>query len=127
MSRNSHQAERTAPRHDAKMAAEVVVGGRTIHAHTRDISKGGVGLVTKVTLPESGAVEITLFLTKDGIEDPDHEPLQLVGAIQWTAEQDDGSSIGGVRFEKLSSAQEARLARFLFDLDDAAKRAERTS
>lgn len=116
MTGKDHEAERSAPRHEAKMAAEVIAAGKTVHAHTRDISTGGVGLVLRAPLDESASVELVLFLTKDGIEDADHEPLHIHGRVQWTAEQDDGSPIAGIKFDPPTRAQEARLTRFMSDL-----------
>ncbi|MCA9600978.1 MAG: PilZ domain-containing protein [Polyangiales bacterium] len=103
------------------VSGEVMLHGRILVAATRDVSKGGVGLLTKEPLPESGNVMLTLFLTEDGIEDPDMEPLDVEGTVVWTAEQSEGSHMAGIRFGKLSAAQDARLERFLANLGEGAQ------
>lgn len=101
------------PRYAVEVAAEVSVGSSTIAASTQNISAGGVGLVLDVALAEGAQVALTLFLTQDGIEDPDSEPFEARATVAWTAPQDGGLHAVGVRFGAVTPAQREQLTRFL--------------
>ncbi|MCA9583481.1 MAG: PilZ domain-containing protein [Myxococcales bacterium] len=104
------------------LSAEVLFEGQIHPAATRDISEGGVGFITQAPLSEGSTVSVLLFLTQDGIEDPDLEPLDVEGTIVWSAEREDGGHIAGARFSDLNSAQQARLARFLMEVERATEK-----
>ncbi|HEY8429358.1 MAG TPA: PilZ domain-containing protein [Sandaracinaceae bacterium] len=101
------------PRYAVEVAAELTLGARTLAAATQNISEGGVGLVLDELLPEGAALQLTLFLTQDGIEDPDEEPFEAEASVAWSAPQDDGLHAAGVRFAQVTPAQREQLARFL--------------
>jgi c-di-GMP-binding flagellar brake protein YcgR len=82
-------------------------------ASTQNTSEGGVGLVLDRPLEEGATIKLNLFLTEDGIEDPDEEPLVVKASIVWTAEQDGGVHSAGVRFAQLSPDQAQQVQRFL--------------
>lgn len=113
------QEARLAPRFPVALAAELNHGGRTHSAGTRDISTSGVGLLLRNALPEGATIALKLFVTQDGIEDPDSDPLDVSSTVIWCAEQEDGSHAAGVRFGELNSAQTMRLERLVIDLGDA--------
>lgn len=100
-------------RYPVELAAEVTLGARTLVASTQNVSEGGVALVLDEPLEEGAQFALTLFLTQDGIEDPDEEPFEARAAVAWSAPQDGGMHVAGVRFEGISGAQRAQLARFL--------------
>ncbi len=104
-------------RYPVEVAAEVTLGSRTLVASTQNISEGGVGLLVDEPLREGAQLALTLFLTQDGIEDPDEEPFETRAQVAWAAPQDEGMHVAGVRFEGLSGAQRAQLARFLAALE----------
>lgn len=101
------------PRYPVEVAAEVTVGRETLAAATQNISEGGVGLVSEAPFAEGAQLALTLFLTQDGIEDPDEEPFEARATVAWTAPSDGGTHVSGVRFGPLSSSQRAQLTRFL--------------
>ncbi len=105
------------PRYAVEVAAEVNIGPRTIVAATQNISEGGVGLLLDLPLEEGARLALTLFLTQDGIEDPDEEPLEANATVAWTAPQDGGVHAAGVRFDAVSGAQRTHLMRFLTALE----------
>ncbi|AKF03304.1 PilZ domain-containing protein [Sandaracinus amylolyticus] len=104
-------------RYAVELAAEVEIRGETIVASTQNVSAGGVGLVVDREVKEGSELAVTLFLTQDGIEDPDESPFEAKAIVAWTAVQDAGTWIAGVRFAKVSAAQSAQLERFLGKLD----------
>lgn len=104
-------------RYAVELAAEVEIRGEVVVAATNNVSAGGVGLVVDREVKEGSQLAVTLFLTQDGIEDPDEEPFEAKAIVAWSAVQDAGTWIAGVRFEKVSPAQAAQLDRFLGKLD----------
>jgi len=105
-------------RFGVKVAAEVTVGEDVVAAATQNVSRGGVALLIDRDVGEGATVAVTLFLTQDGIEDPDEEPFESQASVVWTAEQDDGSRVVGVRFDKVTRDQAAQLERFLSALGE---------
>ncbi len=100
-----------------ELAAEVEMNGEMIVAATQNVSAGGVGIVVDREVAEGAQIAVTLFLTQDGIEDPDENPFEANAIVQWAAVQDAGTWIAGVRFEAVSPVQRAQLERFLGKLD----------
>lgn len=105
--------QRKTPRYSVEVAAEVEVDGEVLVASTLNLSRGGVGLVLDRPIDEGTRVGVMLFLTQDGIEDPDEEPFEAPGLVAWGAEQEPGRFVAGVRFESVSPPQAAQLERFL--------------
>ena len=105
-----HRAHR---RYVAEVAAEVSVGPEVVVAATQNVSVGGVGLLSDQPLPEGAEVKLVLFLTQDGIEDPDEEPFEVSASIAWSTENDAGAHLAGVRFGALTEAQRGQLERFV--------------
>lgn len=104
-------------RYSVELAAEVEIRGETVVASTQNVSAGGVGIVVDREVKEGSEVAVTLFLTQDGIEDPDETPFEAKAIVQWAAVQDAGTWIAGVRFAAVPDGQKAQLARFLDKLD----------
>lgn len=96
-----------------ELAGEMLVKGEHVHVATNNLSEGGVGLLLEHTLPEGTKLELTLFLTQDGIEDPDEEPFESACVVRWTGERDDGMFMVGVQFESLDASRQGQLHRFL--------------
>ena len=100
-------------RYEASIAAEIELRGETLEGETRDISEGGASVVFATVLPDGSKVALTLILRQDGIEDPDHEPFMTEALVMWSAPQDDGRSMTGMRFASISASQKAQLKAFL--------------
>jgi hypothetical protein len=100
-------------RFTVEVAAEVHLGMRVLAAATQNVSEGGVGLVLEDPLEEGAEIQLALFLTQDGIEDPHEEPFEAKATIAWTTPRDEGGHVAGARFGTLSEAQRGRLTRFL--------------
>lgn len=109
MSANRRQSKRYA----AAVAAEVDVNGDVFPAETRDVSTGGVSVVLDADLQEGQQYGLTLILTQDGIEDPNEEPFETQAQVMWTAPNDAGGCLAGLRFSAPAPAAAARLNRFL--------------
>jgi c-di-GMP-binding flagellar brake protein YcgR len=90
-----------------------MVGGETMVASTLDLSASGVGLVVDRAIMKDRMVTLVLFLTQDGIEDPDEEPFESKAKVMWLKKRDDGKFAVGVELSALAPAQKTRLERFL--------------
>jgi hypothetical protein len=105
---------RQTPRFTVRLSAEVTHGGRSFTATTRDLSQGGVGLDAHQMVPEGELLQVTLFLVVDDVEDPSQPQLDVRGQVMWSVPPEEGRpGAMGIRFEGLSPAQQAGLARFL--------------
>jgi len=100
-------------RYEASVAAEIELRGETLEGETRDISEGGASVVFAANIPDGSKIALTLILTQDGIEDPHQEPFSADASVMWSAPQDDGRSMMGLRFGAITSAQKAQLKQFL--------------
>lgn len=107
---------RQSRRYAIELAAEVDIGGDVLVASTQNVSVGGVGLVVDREIPEGTRCGVTLFLTQDGIEDPDEAPFEARAVVAWQAERDTGTWLVGVRFAEVSPAGRAHLERFVSKL-----------
>lgn len=111
------QEQRQHARYPVELAGEVQIGNETLPASTQNLSGGGVSILIDREIAGGAKLRITLFLTQDGIEDPDVEPFEVVGAARWVAERDDGLFTVGVEFGDLEPAQARLLGHFLSVLD----------
>lgn len=108
------------PRCPVAMSAELSVGVERIGAATVDLSLGGIGLTLRRSLREGIRVQVSVFLTQDGVEDPDTPPLDLHARVAWVAPSDDGSFRAGLRFESVDAVRRSRLEGLLVSLEHAA-------
>src|SRR5687768_5434389 len=94
--------ERKHARYTVSVGAEITLAnGGTLSGATQNLSEGGVGLETRKPLVAGARLSIALFLTQDGVEDPDAVPFEVVGTVMWSAERDVGQFAAGLRFERL--------------------------
>lgn len=107
------QDQRQHQRVDVEVAGEVVVDGDVIGASTKNLSAGGVALLLDRELADGIELTLTLFLTQDGIEDPDQEPLEGPATVRWVAEREDGRFFVGLQFGALEGPAKERLDHFL--------------
>ncbi|MCA9609587.1 MAG: PilZ domain-containing protein [Myxococcales bacterium] len=99
-------------RYTVEIAAEVTVGHETVAASTQNVSEGGAALTLDVRLDEGATFGVTLLLTQDGIEDPDHEPFESRATVAWVRPAG-AQFLAGIAFVDPSPAQKARLRAFL--------------
>jgi len=111
--------QRRAERVDVNVAAEVYTGSGVLEASTRNLSSSGICLDTDVALPEENVIGISIFLTEEGIEDPDEEPLNLKAQVVWCSERDDGGFSAGCRFDDLKEENQQKLNHFLTAVGEA--------
>lgn len=111
------QEQRQHARYPVELAGEVQIGAETLPASTQNLSGGGVAVLIDREVAGGAKLRVTLFLTQDGIEDPDVEPFEVVGAVRWVAEREDGLFAVGLQFAELEPAQAQLLGHFLSVLD----------
>ena len=100
-------------RFEVEVAGEVVIDREVLGVSTQNLSAGGVGLLLERELEDGREIAVSLFLTQDGIEDPDREPFEGPATVKWIAERDDGLFLVGVQFGTLDAAASRRLEEFL--------------
>jgi len=103
--RRKHQRFRAA------VAAEVEIDAEVYEGETRDLSMGGVSLAIRAPLKDGMEVALTLFLTEDGIEAPDEDPLHMQAQVIWLSEPKKGGVLAGIRFVSPTPDQSKRLTR----------------
>jgi c-di-GMP-binding flagellar brake protein YcgR len=99
-------------RYPVQVSAEFVLGGLTCAATTRDLSLGGVSILTEKQVNNGVALSLVLFLTEDGIEDPHEQALRCSGRVVWDR-ADGRRRILGVAFEPMLPKDKGLLERFL--------------
>jgi c-di-GMP-binding flagellar brake protein YcgR len=114
--RRQHQRFRAA------VAAEVEIDAELYEGATRDLSSGGASLLLRAPLVDGMQLALTLFLTEDGIESPDEEPLTLQAQVVWLGPPRKGEVLAGVRFVSPSAEDTQRLERLLSALEPVAKK-----
>lgn len=107
------QEQRQHQRFDVEVAGEVVVDGDLVGASTQNLSAGGVALLLDRELPDGLELTLTLFLTQDGIEDPDQEPFEGPATVRWVADREDGLFLIGLQFGAVDGPAKKRLDHFL--------------
>ncbi len=105
--------QRKAERFDVEVSAEVYTLNAVLPANTRNVSDSGACLDLTEALQEDSTVGVSLFLTSDGIEDPDVEPLNIKANIVWCTERDDTGFSAGIRFAELTEENTILLEQFL--------------
>lgn len=105
--------QRQFKRYSIEIKGEVFTGKEMLSASTKNLSEGGICLIVSKPLNEGDSVGVSLFLTEDGIEDPERAPLNLEGKVIWCAEQDQGDFAIGARFVNVQSNDLIELQTFL--------------
>jgi c-di-GMP-binding flagellar brake protein YcgR len=111
--RRKHQRFRAA------VAAEIELDGELYEGETRDLSPGGASVLLRAPLTKGLQLLLTLFLTEDGIETPDEEPLALQAQVMWVSTGQQGNTLAGLRFMPPSAEDAKRLTRLLAALTPA--------
>lgn len=107
------EEQRRHRRIEVEVAGEIALDGDVLGASTQNLSDGGVALVLDRDVADGRNVTVTLFLTQDGIEDPDQEPFEAPAVVRWSADRDDGLFLVGLQFGALDAASQKRLQHFL--------------
>lgn len=105
-------------RFPVEIAGEVSYRGEIVAASTENLSAGGVALLVDRNITDGSRIQVTLFLTQDGIEDPDEDPFESEATVRWTTPRGDEVRTLGIEFAPLSALQEKLLERFLKALDE---------
>jgi len=109
---------RRSPRYEVNVSAEIRVGKQVIPARTKNLSETGVCLVVTSPLAEGGSFDLSLFLTVDGIEDPDSEPLEIGASVIWASPGNENDHLAGCHFSDLDPAKVKILHDFLGQLGE---------
>ena len=104
-------------RYRVALAAELTLGARTLSAATQNLSAGGVGVMVSEALVEGTTIGVCIFLTQDGVEDPDQEPFDGRATVAWCAPTDAGTHLAGLRFAGVDEPQRLQLQAFLSALE----------
>ena len=107
---------RRAPRFDVSIQAEVFTGEALFIASTRNLSTGGVGLISDRQLTQGSTIGLNLYLVVDGIEDAQSTPLQLKGRVAWCLEAQKGTFSAGIKFEEMNVEQRLLVDRYIRSL-----------
>ena len=79
-------------------------GGALDRTQTTDISRGGVGFVSRSAIPVAEKIAVELELG------PEQNPILVMGQVKWIqADQDTDTYRFGIEFGKLLSGDRARL------------------
>ena len=107
-------SRRRYPRFTVDVQAKINVEDKQYSAHTRDISRAGLCLVSMESLPRHAdlAIELTLTFGEGGVS----EPLHVLGKVVWCTALFGAYQIG-VKFVKVDDDQARYLNMFLGFLD----------
>ncbi|MBI2894801.1 MAG: PilZ domain-containing protein [Deltaproteobacteria bacterium] len=105
--------ERKDRRFEVELAAEVDVQGEVLLAATRNLSRGGVCLDVERPLTEGEPLDLSLFLTLDGIEEADTDALSVRATVVWCSEREEEGFTAGLQFGALNPSDAAMVERFL--------------
>lgn len=108
--------QRKAVRVAVDVAAEVFTPQGVLPARTRNLSATGVCVDVSAELKEGTTVGLSLFITDDGIEDPDMEPLNVKANIVWCAQRDETEFSAGAYFQDMTEDNKSTLNDFLATL-----------
>lgn len=100
-------------RFKAAVAAAIEIDAEQYEGTTRDLSQSGTSVFIQAPLVEGSIIQVTLFITEDGIEAPDSEPLALNAEVVWVTERKQNGVLAGLRFVKQSAQDSQRLALLL--------------
>ncbi len=100
-------------RYTVEIAGEVTLGLETVAVATQNVSEGGAALVLDVAVDQGATLSLSLFLTQDGIEDPDQEPFETEATVAWVRKHGGGRTLAGVGFGAVSPAVKQLLRSFL--------------
>ena len=93
--------------------ANILSNGKCLDGRTKDLSSGGVFILTDATLEKNTAVELDLF-----IDDETGGPERFNGHVVWSRAQGRDPGIG-VKFNFGSAVRRRRIARLVGEVEDS--------
>ena len=103
-------------RHRVEVSCELTVLGEVAHAETRNLSTGGASVTLFREVRVDDVVTVCLFLTQDGIEDPECDPFECTASVRWTQPAGKALTVG-LQFLAPSEEQRQLLRDFLAAAD----------
>ena len=104
--------ERQQARCSVRISCELTLSGETFFAETKNLSNGGAAVWCPQALSAGEVITVNLFLTEDGIEDPDRPGFECAASVRWCSEAGN-RHVAGLQFIAPSDEQRAVLADFL--------------
>ena len=104
------------PRRHVEVSCELTILGEVAHAETRNLSTGGAAVTVFREVRVDDVVTVCLFLTQDGIEDPEREPFECAASVRWTQAAGKALTVG-LQFLAPSEEQRQLLRDFLAAAD----------
>jgi hypothetical protein len=98
---------------EVRISCELTISGQTLHAETKNVSKGGAAIYFSRPLTVGEVVTVGLFLTQDGIEDAHRRPFECAASIRWVKPAGDRRYEAGIQFVSATTEQRAQLEDFL--------------
>lgn len=105
--------QRRHERYTVEIGGEVTIGPETVAVATQNLSEGGAALLLDIAVDRGAVLDLSLFLTQDGIEDPDREPFETKATVAWVRPYAGGRTLAGVGFGVVSPAGKRVLRAFL--------------
>jgi hypothetical protein len=100
-------------RYPIRISCELTIAGETLHAETKNLSSGGAAIYFGRPLTVGEVVTVSLFLTQDGIQDPDRATFECAASIRWAKPAGARGHEAGMQFLAPSSEQRVLLQDFL--------------
>jgi c-di-GMP-binding flagellar brake protein YcgR len=100
-------------RYPVCISCELTIAGETLHAETKNLSSGGAAIHFRRPLTVGEVVTVSLFITQDGIQDPDRATFECAASIRWVKPAGARGHEAGLQFLAPSSEQRALLKDFL--------------
>jgi c-di-GMP-binding flagellar brake protein YcgR len=101
-----------------RAGVRIAAGDGARDGETRDVSEGGVGVVSAQKLERGAQVDVEVMLDLPTAENP--SSLRTMATVMWSAETDTGAYVAGLQFDGPSEADIERLRRFLASVDEPA-------
>jgi uncharacterized protein (TIGR02266 family) len=99
---------RTDPRYERRLDVEIVVGGKALHAHSRNVSLGGMFVEIHEMIPVQTTIQVRFRVPTQP------EPIDVSGEVRWVEKPlEPGKPAGmGIRFHGLRARDVWALNRF---------------
>lgn len=107
------QTQRQHNRFEVTISCELTITGEARHAETKNLSPGGAAVYFGRPLTVGEVLTVSLFLTQDGIEDPERVPFECAASVRWSKPAGPRGHEAGLQFLSPSAEQRALLHDFL--------------
>jgi len=95
---NGRPENRRATRYEICVSAEITTERDVLQSLTTNLSETGVCLQSGRMLEEGSTIDVSLFLTVDGIEDADSPSIDLKARVAWAAPASEQKFLAGCEF-----------------------------